>query len=249
MSAQLKAAYDDLVTYLGKDAKGKEKAKRLKDAANELRKKLAAAEEKLEQVEAVKNAARERADKAEAEKTAAERCRVAAEVETQNLANGLSRLAMQKISREDAAEQARAKLISLLTNNTRHDVTVAELLQLLQRVRGYMPDCVAPLGTVNLFGMPARVFDRQSLATGWDDTALWQLGATVGLLSVIFGVVTIASAEPTPPQEDPLRAGDGVAEVAQRLKFSTQLNGWVAKNVSSAEENISALERTVGARR
>ncbi len=193
MSAQLKAAYDDLVTYLGKDAKGKEKAKRLKDAANELRKKLAAAEERLEQVEAVKDAARERADVAEAELASV---RAALLREQQRLA--------VETNRADAAVAETADFMSTCADvdmtpevidmaGSAYSESVRKAVRLLRsRIPGLPGGSkLAPVTTVA--GVQISVFDREAIVAGWSGANLYVLGAAVAVLVGMLDRVVIAT--------------------------------------------------------
>jgi hypothetical protein len=65
--SQVKKRFSEFESYLGRDKEALRRLKLLKDDVNVLRTSLAAAEEKAELAEVVKNAARERADAAEME--------------------------------------------------------------------------------------------------------------------------------------------------------------------------------------
>lgn len=182
MSAQLKAAYDDLVTYLGKDTKGLEKAKRLKDVANELRKKLAAAEEKLEQVEAVKAAARERADKAE---VAIPELQLEVQRQAQQIGNLQQQLAASAEAAAvkedvDAPPDSDAELpqiraaVSLLVNN--------------------LPQHPPAVAVLTLDKRSVAVIDRDAITSGWSARSLQMLGAFVALTVAHDGSVAITGA-------------------------------------------------------
>ncbi len=184
MSAQLKAAYDDLVTYLGKDAKGLEKAKRLKDVANELRKKLAAAEEKLEQMEAVKNAARERADVAEEANSVLriENCSLQQQLATVTTAACTSTKVM-------AAQRQKLMPCTTLPSFRRLD-------EILKRVCLTIPQCPRPLHIRTDLSASVIQYDRNSLTSEWSDESLWAIGATVSLATWVHQDVYIAAATP-----------------------------------------------------
>ncbi len=193
MSAQLKAAYDDLVTYLGKDAKGKEKAKRLKDAANELRKKLAAAEERLEQVEAVKDAARERADVAEAELASV---RAALLREQQRLA--------VETNRADAAVAETADFMSTCADvdmtpevidmaGSAYSESVRKAVRLLRTRMPGLPVGARHAPVMTVAGVQISVFDREVLAVGWSGANLYSLGAAVAVLVGMLDSVVIST--------------------------------------------------------
>lgn len=184
MSAQLKAAYDDLVTYLGKDAKGKEKAKRLKDAANELRKKLAAAEEKLEQMEAVKDAARERAD-------VAEDANSALRIENCSLHQKLVTAATAACTSTRVMAAQRQKLMPCTTIPS-----FRRLDEILKRVCLTIPQCPRPLHIRMDLAASVLQYDRNSLTSEWSDESLWAIGATVSLATWVHQDVYIAAATP-----------------------------------------------------
>jgi len=244
VSAQLKAAYDDLVTYLGKDAKGLEKAKRLKDAANELRKKLAAAEERLKQMEAVKDAARERADAAEAARDAAGRERVAAEVETQNLSSRLSQLALKKMARETYDMEERVKLAKLV-NATVDDSDISETLRVLQRLRAGMPECARQRATIDLYGQPMRIFARHDLVTGWGDEALWQLGASVALLTLNYGFIMLATGMQASVRIPRLNNGAIPPDAPLHIQAAAELSRWTMQQLLPHEDRYDLLAESI----
>lgn len=190
MSAQLKAAYDDLVTYLGKDAKGKEKAKRLKDAANELRKKLAVAEEKLAQMEAVKDAARERADAAEMENVALRIKNASLQQQVTTLASQVSEYGLKPLRIINAAP---------CTADTMHSVT--------QRLFAKLPKYPKQLAEMRVPEGYVSVFDREVLGEGWSDESLWQVGAAVALIASVEGSILVAASTLTCEHKQLVAAG------------------------------------------
>lgn len=241
MSAQLKAAYDDLVTYLGKDAKGKEKAKRLKDAANELRKKLAAAEEKLAQMEAVKDAARERADAAEDAKAFADRRRVVAEAETQQLANQLSQIAMKQLARDAYGAKENDKLAALV-NHSADVLEVHETLQVLRRLRAHSPKCSPYVATMELHGQPLRVFARHQLGAGWSENAIWRLGASVALLTASYGVIMIGTGKTPAVRVSDFLTHGSESGIPANIILSTELVQWTADHRATNEDHYAMLD-------
>lgn len=179
MSVQVKKKFEELVTYLGKDTKGLEKVKQLKDAVNELRKKLAAAEERLLQVEAVKNAARERADKAE---VAIPELQLEVQRQMQQVSNLQQQLAESARVAEVIADvdvppysrheipQIRAAISLLVDNSPQHPRTV---------------------GSSVLHGRSVVAVDRADIAVGWSSRSLHILGAFVALTVAHAGDITI----------------------------------------------------------
>lgn len=193
MSVQVKKKFEELVTYLGKDTKGLEKVKQLKDAVNELRKKLAAAEEKLEQMEAVKDAARERADAAEAEKLVAEQQQLAIQVKLSSVSQELSQR-KQFVSEQRQRETADMHRLHAMLSTTYVDAEVVATSAVLQRLQASMPTCVPATCAINAATGLLRLYDRQKLATGWSDDELWRVGAVVSLLSSHYGVIGLVRA-------------------------------------------------------
>ena len=210
MSAQLKAAYDDLVTYLGKDTKGKEKAKRLKDAANELRKGLAAAEEKAEQLEAVKNAARDRADE-----LAKENAAMTAAI------HSLRQQLDVHIKREE-----RNRSVSGMCNRL-PPVTPTRLAATLLELQMRLPVCPRPFMTLPIGAANVPVFDRAELAKDWSTQSLCDLGAAVALLSATYKCIILVSDSVTYSEPESL---DGVP--AHTLAYNMLL--WLGKDEREA---------------
>ena len=221
MSAQLKAAYDDLVTYLGKDAKGKEKAKRLKDAANELRKKLAAAEEKLEQMEAVKDAARERAD----------------ELEKENAAMTAAIHSLRQQLDIHVKREEKNRHVSGMCNRL-PPVTPTRLAATLLELQMRVPVCPKPIMTLPIGAANVPVFDRAALAKDWATESLCDLGAAVALLSATYKCIVLVSDKVTYADPNTL---DGVP--AHTLAYNMLL--WLGKGELAAakmrDENMEAI--------
>ncbi len=244
MSVQVKKKFEELVAYLGKDTKGLEKVKQLKDAVNELRKKLAAAEEKLEQMEAVKDAARERADEAEAARDAADRARMAAEVETQNLAKQVSQRALKKMARETYDMEERVKLAALV-NDTVDDPDISETFRVIQRLRAGMPACARQRATIDLYGQPMRIFARHDLVPGWSDEALWQLGASVALLTLNYGFIMLATG--VQPSVRVPQLNNGVIPPASLLhiEVAAELSSWTMQQLLPHEDRYDLLAESI----
>lgn len=193
MSVQVKKKFEELVAYLGKDTKGLEKVKQLKDAVNELRKKLAAAEERLSQMEAVKNAARERADKAEAEKLEAvkqQQQAIAAQANYYYDAQELQRKEEEWIALNNTT---RRRLFETVSGTRAVDPLDYEAV--FSRLRERMPDCVAPSTKIYLYDISVPVFDRFALADGFTDDDIWQLGAVIAMVASATGLVCISTAK------------------------------------------------------
>ena len=176
MSVKVKKCVEALRTYLGKDKKGIELLDTLKDAANELRKGLASAEEKAEQLEAVKDAARARADELEKENAA-----MTAAI------HSLRQQLDTYVKRDDKIRRISGECYRL------PPVTPTRLAATLLELQMRLPVCPKPIMTVPIGAARAPVYDRAELAKDWSTQSLCDLGAAVALLSTTYKCIVLAS--------------------------------------------------------
>lgn len=173
--SQVKKRFEEMATYLGRDATGLEKLRQLKDAVNVLRTKLAAAEESAAQ--AIESKAHATAKLVETESELAD-CRRDSHRLTQKMENVSRDLetVQAMLPREDTnpVDQHATKLERQVT------ATAIELRRNLKK-------CPKPTAT--------NTYDRKLLSKGWSRQEIWTLGAAVAALAAINGEVTIFSTE------------------------------------------------------
>lgn len=221
MSVKVKKCVEALRTYLGKDRKGIELLDTLKDAANELRKSLAAAEEKAEQLEAVKDAARARADELEKENAA--------------MVAALHSLRQQldiHVKREEKNRSVSGTCYRL------PPVTPTRLAATLLELQMRLPVCPKPIMTLPVGAANVPVFDRAELAKDWTTESLCDLGAAVALLSATYKCIVLASDRVRYVEPETL---DGVP--AHTLAYNMLL--WLGKDEKAAarirDESMEAI--------
>jgi len=210
VSVKVKRCVEALRTYLGKDKKGIELLDTLKDAANELRKSLAAAEERAEQLEAVKNAARDRADE-----LAKENAAMTAAI------HSLRQQLDVHIKREE-----KNRSVSGMCNRL-PPVTPTRLAATLLELQMRLPACPRPVMTLPIGAANVPVFDRAELAKDWSTQSLCDLGAAVALLSTTYKCIMLVSDKVTYADPDTL---DGVP--AHTLAYNMLL--WLGKDEREA---------------
>lgn len=182
--SQVKKRFSEFETYLGRDKEALRRLKLLKDDVNVLRISLAAAEEKAELAEVVKNAARERADKAEAE---AEDLRM----ENQRL-RGQAAVLMSDLA---SATKPEAKPVD--DDDPERLVEVGEYadakrtIKALRKVMPHCPKVQDPLKYNFDRKSSPLLFIRQAISDGWSHTAIWKLGASVAIIAAENGRITI----------------------------------------------------------
>lgn len=183
--SQIKKRFEGFSAYLGRDTRGQEKLKKLKDAVNELRTQLTSAQANEAHARELTEAITERATKAERELASAK-----SEMERMQQIN-------QNLSRD--LQIATATTASHEAPNAQKDVPgESELKRVVKRLREKMRFCpkaqrrFAYGADDPRLGSPL-VFDRDSLAKGWSHEALWTLGASVALLAFLRGEVVLES--------------------------------------------------------
>lgn len=237
--SQVKKRFGEIESYLGRDKEALRRLKLLKDDVNVLRTSLAAAEEKAELAEVVKNAARERADKAESRlnevMSEAERLsQVVKSLESQLATASGQRPEHEREYIEPADKEAEAKaMIKMLVKE--------------------LPKC--PLSFRNSKRLPEDVlwFDREEITAGWSKKSMWILGTAIAtLLSIQRSIVITSNVKLTDYKKDRMPSyarpairwfkgnirPDGVDEAWDRLSFEEKQR---AEESCKAEDTGSVL--------
>jgi hypothetical protein len=223
--SQVKKRFSEMESYLGRDKEGLRKLKLLKDDVNVLRTSLAAAEEKAELAEVVKNAARDRADKAEAE---------AEELRMEN----------QRLLGQAAAVSSRIALITANQRETDHDEKEAtdiesQVKTTMKALRKHLPNCPVMLGTTGRKMPQMEMFEREAFAEGWSKRSLWILGASVAALTAMSGHVVIFTEQ---------RLKDIERKERRRPSWASHIIDWFESNVNKSDLRLSpmaAAERNI----
>jgi hypothetical protein len=179
--SQVKKQFEEFAAYLGRDTVGLDKLRKLKDAVNVIRTRLSSSEEReLEAVE-LKAVATSRAASAELklEDALSENRRLNQLI--QNLTRDLELSKKPAVSNEKDLPQ----------DDEGHTTTEAELKSAIKQLRSRMRYC--PMAVRRSDGV--YTFDRDSFSRGWSHQSLWELGASVAMLSFFFGKVTIRSSK------------------------------------------------------
>ena len=216
--AQVKKRFGEMESYLGRDKEALRRLKLLKDDVNVLRTSLAAAEEKAEQAEVVKNAARERADKAElnAEILHQENERLQSIIATLN-----SRLSAAE--RPDNPER---------NSEIKRADTEAEVKAMMKELRKLKPECPHMDSWTPRRFPKTMVYNREDIAQGWSRKQIWALGATVAILAAMDGTIVIRSDE---------RLRD-IKTKTESSAWSRHMLEWFDPNISR-EDDWSELDR------
>jgi len=195
MSAQVKKHFEDLSTYLNRDASGLEKLKNLKDAVGVLRKRLVTSEE-----HAARSAETERSALAQLRQAKQDAERLQLELHTsQQTVLGLT----QKLEVTQKATQAEVD-----DSATPLSTTHAEVKSAIKALRRYLPQCPT-LVTRRITKDVIPTYDRESIAQGWSHRSLWVLGAAVAAILTIEHRIVIQTDKipfiddlPTDPDTD-----------------------------------------------
>ena len=185
MSAQVKRRFADMVAYLGKDTKGLELLKLLKDDVNVLRKNLAAAAALAVEEEAVKKLARERADAAEARAAQMELELHSLRQKVASVSHELSSvIAANNTDSEDAEEEMIDKSIQ-----------EADARSMMKALRKELRYCPKMESRVDHLSALVDVYERSEISPGLSYKSIWTLGAAVCAITLIRGQVVIRSEE------------------------------------------------------
>lgn len=226
--SQVKKRFSEFETYLGRDKEALRRLKLLKDDVNVLRTSLAAAEEKAELAEVVKNAARERADKAEAE---ADELRI----ENQRL-RGQAAVLMS-----DLASATKPEANPVDDDDPERLVELGEYAdarRTIKALRKVMPHCPKAQDALKYNfarGSSPLLFIRQAISDGWSHTAIWKLGASVAIIAAENGRITIA---------DPVGISQFGKKQANKIGgFAFNFLHWFDKNHDTIKERSETKTR------
>lgn len=179
--SQVKKRFSEFESFLKKDKEGLRRLKLLKDDVNVLRTSLAAAEEKAEQLEVIKNAARERADAAESE-------RDTLKLEVHNLkqhaASLMFDLALVTKPKDETA-----------TGDLQVKGSYAEVKAVLKKVMKQIRQMPIHNRRILIDERYQSEFTKEDLISGWSYNSIWTLGAIVALWSYTWGSIVIRSSE------------------------------------------------------
>lgn len=209
--AQVKKRFGEMESYLGRDKEALRRLKLLKDDVNILRTSLAAAEEKAEQAEIVKNAARDRADKAE--------------FEAEELKADLERLRSVVGGLQAKAELLTEQLSQAIDDRQKQSVEPADreaaFKRMMRQLRDRMEFC--PVSPRNGGKIPSETmwFNKSDFTTGWSHNEIWMLGASVAALVTFFGQIVLFSDETVRTMVKKERLGS----------YARPLTRWFSKNI------------------
>lgn len=190
--SQVKKQFENFATYLGRDAAGLERLKKLKDSVNELRTQLASSE------------ANEAAAVATAE--AMSKRSLAAEAELENAKNEIRR--MQQVIRGLEVKAANMS-VAPPQNEECGEESHSDMKHVIKRLTRRLKVCPQPERSHKNI---SRAYDRDSIASGWSHDAMWTLGAAIALLVMIDGSIVLQS-------KTVLRDLEDMSESAKRSFF------------------------------
>ena len=187
MRTRIKERFKEMMTYLGRDTKGVEMLKLLKDDVNELRKSLAAAEEAVKQAEVSKLVVSQRAEAAETElaNVKLEACNLRQQITS---LTGKLNAALKDMEEATDPEEDEEDL------EKDADTCLLEMKSAVKRLRKIVrwrpkPDSHCK----TTFSGTTEVFNRESLSKGWSHNSLWLLGASIAVTVELCGTVIVKS--------------------------------------------------------
>lgn len=217
MSAQVKKAIEELKAYLGRDTAGQEKLKAIKDVTGELQKQRARAIEEAATATRLVDAMQLRVN--------------AAESPLNELRSELVRLRQHVANLEAKVARHEAEKNAGQQEDDDRDEEVSDekkaILKTIKRLRKRMSHC-PHLDPVKFDGRKTGRVDRECLSDGWDDDAIWQLGASVALLLLFEGRL-ILTAQRTLIDVD---LGENRGEHGVSRHFVQ----WLSKNLSKDDQ-------------
>lgn len=178
---QVKDRVEELATYLGRDATGLEKLRKLKDAVNVLRTRLSSSEEN-------KRRAVELCDVATSRLTVVEAELAALRIENHRLQQVADTLL------RDMESATRTEL----DHNEQADNAIPvdgsgspPFRAVMKRLRKQINQCPTPITRAVIQGEDVGVYSRNAFSKGWSHEALWTLGASVAALAAFAGNVVV----------------------------------------------------------
>lgn len=167
---QVKDRFQELTMYLGRDVTGLDKLRKLKEAVNVLRTRLASAQEQLAGCATTRQLAVERAISAETELANAR-------IEIHSLQQRVENLTREM-------EQATKPLPTDDDKESDTKLDRNELASVIKRLRKRMRYCPAQAKSHQRVSHLVPVYNRDDFAKGWSHEALWTLGASVAMLCI-----------------------------------------------------------------
>ena len=223
MIAQVKKQFEDLSGYLSRDVSGLGKLRKLKEAVNVLRTRLAAAEATEARAIELKDASIERSKAVERER---DELRLEAHRLQQQVAN------LTVAIKGATAVEPEPEVVHEPLSPEKSD---SEIKGVLKHLRKHMPYCPVMVERTHLPGKrDVFVFDRNSLATGWSHQSLWNLGASVALLAMMKDT-TIAIRS-----EGGWRSASHDTDKEFDESYTRPLFQWISKNIDIHSNTIKA---------
>ncbi len=194
MSSQVKKRFAEMAAYLGRDTKGLEQLRLLKDDVNVLRKNLAAATQLADDEAQVKIAARERADIAEAALAQAQLEIHSLRQQLTSASNALCSIIAATADDTDENENENENEYGEVDGYTVQEADARVMVRSLRKALRY---CPTPRDKVTMFPEAVDRFCWSDIVTGLSHKSLWTLGAAVAALTLLRGQVVIYSTETT----------------------------------------------------
>lgn len=184
--AQIKKRFDELESYLGRDANGLNKLRELKEPVNSLRKRLACSEEARQLAEAL---AARRAE--EVQKVNGQLVELRQEVHSlrQRVANLTRDLAEATTTAPEEAPADDYEATDLSEEQRGYREAIRKLRQIIPCCP--RPQLRKPKSAVDSLGLD--YYSKESFAKGWGHNDLWVLGASVAVLAAFHGAVAITA--------------------------------------------------------
>ena len=210
--SQIKKHFEDMSSYLGRDATGIEKLRKLKEAVNVVRTKLSESEQSAD-------LAVRQMEIAHAESIKAKRERDDSVKEVQRLnqvVNTLTRQlseAWKQDSSDDLEIQASVSLKQKQYRST------------IKRLRRVLPECPGARSFFPKSLSKERAYAREDFSKGWTYEDLWILGASTAILASFHGHVLITSNE-SPKDLEPLAEDANGTLMRKHLTLE-----WVKKQI------------------
>ena len=180
--SQIKKQIEEFSAYLGRDIKGLEKLRKLKESFNELRTQLSSSEQK-------QTDANQRSESAFSEVS---RMKVDADLSSQEIHR--LRQVISNLQRE-IAETTKSRQSDEKAEFTEDDDSAehSQYRSAMKKLRMHLRQCPKPTARNRRISMVT--FNRTDFSKGWSHQALWILGASIAALSAFEGAVTIVSSE------------------------------------------------------
>jgi hypothetical protein len=213
--SQVKKRFSEFETYLGRDKEALRRLKLLKDDVNVLRTSLAAAEEKAELAEAVKQAARERADAAEMRLIEVEKV---AETSASVIAGLESKVRILTDQLHQTQDSSTASRVDPSDKE-------AAFKQMMRDLRKHMEFCPQSPRNGGKIPNDTMWFNRNEFADGFSHREIWKLGAAVAALVAFRGMIVLYTEETSREITKKGRIGSYVKPLLQWFKKNIRKDG------------------------